>query len=125
MAQFDRAIETAIRLIKKNGQSIQWKQQTNNVPDPTKPWEIETTGFVEFNPFICFLPLDKDGREFLSSLGGSEITVGSYYGLMGAVPFTPIKSDTVVRDGVVLDIESIDLLSPNGQKVLYTIVFNG
>ncbi len=44
---------------------------------------------------------------------------------MGQVSFTPTKTDIITRDGVPLDINSIDLLSPNVQKILYTIIFNG
>lgn len=125
MAQFDRAIQTALKLIKKNGQEISWKQPTNSIPNPSQPWNQSTGSFTEYKPFICFLPLDKEGREFLTAIGGGEILSGSFYGLMGAVPFTPKKVDTVTRNGVVLHIENIDEISPNGQKVLYTIIFNG
>ena len=54
-----------------------------------------------------------------------EAVTGKFIGLMGNVPFTPKVSDVVTRNGDKLDIDSIDLLSPNGQKVLYTIIFNG
>jgi len=125
MGQFDRAIDTALRLIKKNGQQVSWVQKTDIVPDPTKPWLPEGSTELTYNPFICFLPLDKEGKEFLIAMGQSEALQGMFYGLMGEQPFTPSPKDVVTRDGVVLDIASIDLLSPNGQKVLYTVTFNG
>lgn len=124
MAQFDRQIETALRLIKKNGQTVAWTKRTISTPDPTKPLEqIETVN--TYTPYVCFLPLDLQGREFLFALGGGESASGAFYGLMGNVPFTPDRTDLVTRNGTALNIKSIDLLSPNGQKILYTIVFNG
>ena len=126
MAKFDRQIETALRLIKKNGQLVNWTSQTGeSLPDPTKPWLPVGTTPVIYTPHICFLPLDLQGKEFLFSLNGSEAVTGTYYGLMGNVNFEPNTSDIIVRDGIILDINSIDLLSPNGQKILYTIIFNG
>lgn len=125
MARFDSAIETALRLIQKNGQKVTWQQSLVVVPDATKPW-LPAAGTVALHePFICFLPLDREGKEFLIKLGATEVNVGMFYGLMGNVSFTPDPKDVVTRDGIVLDIAHIDLLSPNGQKVLWTITFNG
>lgn len=125
MGQFDRQIQTALRLIKKNGQQVDWVKTEETVLNPDMPWlpvgTIETT----YRPYICFLPLDLQGRKFLMSLGTApEIAVGSYYGLMGAVSFIPSKEDKIIRDGQSLSIESIDLLSPNRQKILWTIIVN-
>jgi hypothetical protein len=125
MGKFDRQIDTALRLIKQYGQTVIWEKKLSlSAPDPTKPWEqVASTALYE--PYICFLPLDLQGKEFLQSLGGGEAASGAFYGLMGNVPFVPDRLDVVTRDGIKLDIESIDLLSPNGQKILYTIIFNG
>lgn len=125
MARFDEEIEMALELIQENGQKVTWVKKVA-VPNPTEPWKPGDAASIEYTPYICFLPLDKEGKEFLARLGNTEALSGAYYGLMGNVPFVPDKlRDSVIRDGVTLDIESIDLLSPNGQKVLYTIVFNG
>jgi len=125
MAQFDRQIATALRLIKKNGQKVQWRKEAASIPDPLKPWLPVGTSPIIYEPFIVFLSLDLQGKEFLFSLNGSEAVTGAYYGLMGNVSFEPNTLDIVTRDGIKLDINSIDLLSPNGQKILYTIIFNG
>lgn len=125
MGQFDRQIETALRLIKKNGQQISWKRTAAILPDPDKPWLPVGDTEIEYTPFICFLPLDRVGKEFLQALGQSEAITGTYYGLMGAQPFAPNLKDVITRDGVPLDIASIDILAPNGQIILYTITING
>lgn len=125
MGQFDRQIETALRLIKKNGQQIVWRKTKPIVPDVDKPWLPTGDVEIEYTPFVCFLPLNRVGKEFIQSLGQSEAVSGTYYGLMGAQPFAPNLTDVVVRDGVELDINSIDILSPNGQIILYTVTING
>lgn len=125
MGQFDRQIATALKLIKKNGQKVEWKQYGQNAPDSAQPWNVVSDIEVTYQPYICFLPIDRDGKEFLVSLGRSEAVAGSMYGLMGAQPFSPNLKDTVMRDGVPLDIDSIEVLSPNGQIILYTLMING
>lgn len=125
MARFDRQIATALRLIQKNGQLVQWVVK-QNTQDPSQPWlEVEAAP-VKHNVYICFLPVDKDNREFINFLRGSnELKIGSLIGLMGNVSFNPSGEDFVERDGATLPILNIDPLSPNGQKILYTVEFKG
>lgn len=127
MAQFDRQIATAQRLIKKNGQQITWRKINDATPaDPDAPWNGGTQTVVEKQPFICFVPAkDSSTRIFMAYLAGTEVKTGRLAGLMGAVDFVPDDKDIVVRDGVELRIDSIDKLSPNGQAVLYMIEFKG
>lgn len=124
MGQFDRQVATALRLIQKNGQRVIWRQRGEGISDPQAPWLPVSDITVDNTPFICFLPLES-GKEFLMSMGKGEAATGAFYGLMGAQSFAPSLKDTVIRDGIELDIDSIDVLSPNGQVILYTIVFNG
>lgn len=124
MGEYDRQIANAQRLIARKGQLVTWRQQ-QRTPDPAKPWEV-TSAPVDYAPSICFLPVDKETRQFVNYLTGSnETKVGSVIGLMGNVAFEPSASDVVIRDGKTLEIANIELLSPNGQKVLYTIEFKG
>jgi len=125
VGRFDRQIQTALKLIKKNGQSVTWRQTPVTIADANAPWLDAPSTPVDYSPHICFLPIDREGQEYLASLGDTEAVTGSYYGLMGQVSFTPRINDIVIRDGVTLDIKSINLLSPNGQNILYTIIFNG
>lgn len=124
---FDRQIATAQRLVERYGQKVQWKSFVKGAPsDPLKPW-LPTEAIDNLHDvFICFVPArDSAMRLLLASLKGSEITVGRLAGLMGAVDFEPARTDSVIRDGVELSVDNIDLLSPNGQKILYTIEFKG
>lgn len=76
--------------------------------------------------WICFVPVrDKETRKLFAYLTGTEVKLGSLAGLMGNVSFSPDSKDVVIRDGVELRIENLDLLSPNGQKILWTVEFKG
>lgn len=124
MGQFDRQIATAKRLIQKNGQKVIWRQLPDISADPLKPWNGQLAAPIDNEVLICFVPAkEKSTRVLFEYLAGSEVQIGSLAGLMGEVPFTPNPKDVVIRDGVELRFESIDVLSPNGQKVLYTLEF--
>lgn len=118
--QFDRQIETALRLIKKNGQPVIWRS-LKNISSKSEPWKPSGIESVDYSVDICFLPIN--GRETKEYLGKTEVITGSVIGYMGKVDFEPSAKDVVMRDGSELRIESIDLLSPNGQKILYTVTF--
>lgn len=123
MARFDRQIAMAHRLIKKNGQTAIWRQlmRPNN---PGPPDDTDVSIPVDHSPFICFLPITKEDRQFINFLRDTnEVKTGNVLGYMGQVPFTPSAEDIVIRDGVTMAISNIDLISPNGQKILYIIEF--
>jgi len=125
MGQFDRQIETAKRLIAKNGQTVTWRKAGVDTPDTSKPWLPAADTPTDYdNVVICFLPPGRVGQELIRYLKGTEVTTGSVQGLMSAVSFEPAANDVVIRDGKTLRIKSIDPLSPNGQIILYTIEFD-
>jgi len=124
MARFDRAIQTALRLIAKNGEKVKWRVINDAAPtDPSQPWNPGPATPVDNDATICFLPVDRQTMETFTFIKGTEVPKGSVMGLMGNVPFAPNLKDVVIRDGKELRIANIDVLSPNGQKVLYTVVF--
>lgn len=127
MARFDRQIASAKRLIEKNGEKCIWRSIPAETPaDPDKPWNGGTNVPVESDVFICFVPVrNRDSRQFIEALAGTEVQIGKLAGLMGNVPFEPNLNDVVIRNGVELRMTTIDLLSPNGQKILYTLEFVG
>lgn len=124
MARFDRAIQTALRLIAKNGEKVVWRVIDDAAPsDPSQPWNPGPATPVDNAATICFLPVDRQTMETFTFIKGTEVPKGSVMGLMGNVPFEPNLKDVVIRDGKELRIANIDVLSPNGQKVLYTVMF--
>lgn len=126
MGQFDRQIATAQRLIAKYGQDVTW-QTVVEATNGAQPWKGTTSADTPNTAKICFVPVrDNDWRKLLAYLKGTEVPSGKLAGLMaGNVPFDPKLKDIVVRDGVTLNVTNIDLISPNGQKVLYILEFEG
>lgn len=125
MGKFDSQIATAQRLIKENGQLVSWKQQSVAIADDTKPWNSSRANEVSYPVYIVFLSPRSNGLlNVFQLLKGTDITTGGNRGLMGAVTgFTPQITDKVIRDGVTYAINSIDVLAPNGQTILYKIEF--
>lgn len=127
MGQFDNQIATAKRLIKRYGQSVTWKVANQGAPvDSGEPWKPTDIAPTEHTVEICFVSeREVFWRKILSYLKGTEVALGKLSGIMsGEIPFTPALSDTILRDGKVLTVSSVDLLSPNGQKILYTLEFS-
>ena len=127
MAQFDRQVQTALKLIAKNGQAVKWRVVRDEPPvDASQPWKPTNDATpVEKDVSICFLTVDRMTFETLSFMNGGEVPTGAVLGYMGAVDFEPSLKDVVIRDGKELRLENIDVLSPNGQTMLYTVVFKG
>ena len=125
MARFDAQIKTALRLIAKNGQSVKWRIVRDGAPvDSSKPWKPSNPATpVENDVSICFLTIDRQTYETLSYMAGGEVPMGAVMGLMGAVDFEPSLKDVVIRDGKELQLFNIQELKPNGQTILYTLVF--
>jgi hypothetical protein len=125
MAVYTRFIKTALRLIKKYGQIVDWtiplKQNDN-----TQPW-LKLDGLPEIKkPSIAFFTVDKEMKEtFRYGEGFRDVAEGSLIGYMGAVDFEPSLNDSVFRNGKTLQIKNIDCLNVNGEIVLYTIEFAG
>ena len=123
MARFDRAIQTALRLIAKNGEVVTWKQVSEGgAADPDEPWNQLPAETKSYNATVCFLPVDRITMETFNFAKGTEVPKGSVMALMGKVPFEPGLQDTIERGDQKYRIASLDVLSPNGQKVLYTAV---
>ncbi len=125
MGVFDRQIKRAKEQIAKKGQAVTWRQLSNGAPaDSSKPWKPSASTKNDKPVRIVFLPLDLETRKFLSYLKGTEVPAGSFAGLMAAVDFEPAIKDVVIRDGKELTVRNFDLLSPNGEKILYILEFD-
>jgi len=124
MAQFDRQIKTAIKLILKNGVAAKWRIIDDPVTDEElTPWKPGAYTPEDKDVVICFLPVSTQAMQSFNFINGTDVPKGSTMGLMGNVDFEPNLKDVVIYDGKQLRIASIDLLSPNGQKILYTVIF--
>lgn len=125
MGVFDRQIATAIRLINKNGELVQWIDRVATPVDPATPWlptgEVDTSTDVK----IVFLPVGTRFLELLQIAAKSEVPVGSQKGLMAAVGFVPKIDSLIIRPSQnrQYKLKSIDTISPNGEIILYKLEF--
>lgn len=130
MGEYDRQIAGAKRTIAKKGQVVTWRIRSQGTTDAG-----EVAGATKWRPkaatpatpddrsvSIVFFPITKEKYESLVARG-IELTTGAQMGLMGAVDFEPSQKDAVLRGGVLMPIETIDVLAPNGDPILYEIVF--
>lgn len=123
MGAFDRQIQTALRLIEKNGEQCDWLTGKVVATDPAKPWLGGARSATVKHPYICFLPATDGASGFgLSKFrAGTEVEAFSTFGLMGAQDFEPDITDIVTRDGKALVIKAIDAIKPAEQVVLYIL----
>ncbi|UUV44525.1 head-to-tail adaptor [Rhodobacter phage RcMotherGoose] len=130
MAGYERQIASAKKTIAKKGQVVTWRIRAQGTTDAG-----EVAGATKWRPkavtpatpddrsvSIAFFPITKEKYESLRAMG-VELTTGAQMGLMGAVDFEPSQKDAVLRAGVLMPIETIDVIAPNGDPILYEIVF--
>ena len=119
MGVFDRSLNAAQRLIRKYGQDVTWQKRIDGVPaDPAKPWLPAEVAVNSFNVRMVFFPEKSDALAVAMLLRGTEVHSGALVGIMAAgITFVPDIKDTVLRDGMMLAIESINLLAPNGNAI--------
>jgi len=130
MAGYERQIAGAKRTIAKKGQVVTWRIRNTGTTDPAevagatkwRPKAVPDTEPDDRSVSIVFFPITKEKFESLRAMG-VELTTGAQMGLMGAVDFEPSQKDAVLRGGVLMPIETIDVLAPNGDAILYEIVF--
>lgn len=127
MAQYDRQVASALRMIKKYGQSVTWRSLTNGtLPDPNKPWLVGATQESDKEAVIAFFPRDKENEYTKrSKRDANEVTVGDCLGYMGRVEgYVPQLKDIVIRGSATYTVERLDIIRPNGEDpILYTIEF--
>ena len=124
MGVYDRQIASAKRQIAAKGQDVTWRVLVDGAPaDSSKPWKPSQATPDDKPVKIVFLPSTMANNQLIKYLKGTEVPTGSLTGLMAAVDFEPKAKDVVVRDGVELVVESIDLIAPNGEPILYTLEF--
>ena len=123
--RYDRQIATAKRLIAKYGELCTVTVQGADMPDPAKPWIIIPGVPVVYQDVsIAFLPINKEQRESLIYRKGEEVAKSSTIGYMGVVLFEVDLTIIVTRkSGQQLFLNDIQDLNPNGDKILFTLVF--
>jgi hypothetical protein len=124
MGQFDRQIALAKRLIKKYGEPCLWAPSgTPTTADPNQPWISTDAAPVAPTPVFILKKLDKQDV-FARLTAGSSVESGGQKAIMAANGIIPSMIDSVVTsDGTRLALQSIDKLAPNGQVIVWFLVF--
>lgn len=126
MSRYDRQIKSAARMIERYGQSVTWKQSPLTVADPSQPWK--TTQSAPVNTVVSMIFIRRGRGTGLAAalyrmIKGTDVPTGAPRALMAQVPFTPELTDTVDRDGVLMNIATIDPVAPSGIPIMYVIEF--
>lgn len=120
-------IATAQRLIKKFGQEAQWIIPGAFVPDnPDYPGGSGSSSDPEvIEVWVCVLPEDRVGYEWVKYIVDTEIPDGNGYLLLaGGINFEPdITHSIILADGSTVKPSKIDKLAPSGVPILYTVKF--
>lgn len=124
MGQYDEEIADAKELITEFGQSVEW-QQTVEVENTEQPWKGTSGTPKKYKTKIAFVAAkDNEWRKLLAYLKGTEVASSRMAGLMaGGQKFIPSLKDFVIRGDKTLAIESIDIVQPSDQPILYIVEF--
>ncbi len=127
---YERQIATTRRLIAAKGQACLWRKPAPE-DNGAAPWRDIRDGSPTDAPvsIAWFSPRDlgRGSENFLQALAGHSVDVpeGFQIGLMGAVDFVPLTSDTIVKgtdaEGAETAIVTIDILAPDGTPILYFV----
>jgi hypothetical protein len=138
MGVYDRQIAQVRRQVKAKGQLVTWVSVSNVTPaDANKPWAsgANASPAPEHMVYIAFLPAGGGSYNALVAAlarmaGAKELATGTLNGLMAPdASFVPDETDVVrrinPRTGVAenLRINTLELLAPNGEPILYSIGF--
>jgi hypothetical protein len=134
--------QTALRLIKKYGQSVVWRQRNDGtLVTAGKPWEGTTPDdHTDHTVYIAFMNVNKEGAEnqryqnqgkipdssrintsSYSELGFSINSLGNVVGLMGQVSFVPSIRDKVLRGTKAHRVVNINNIDPAGPVLVYQV----
>lgn len=123
MGTYDSQVALAERLIREKGKPVQIVRQTT-VTDPDKPWEpgepIEELDDA-YGVFLNFTA--NDMATFGKMAGASEITASDRKVLLAAAVLSgaPTPNDKLRDESGDWSIETAQVLSPNGENILYTL----
>lgn len=119
MGRFDGQIETAQRLLQKNGTKVTLRKITPGAPsDPSKPWEPGAdVSSIQTGVWAVFLDYEQ------MMIDGSLIQMGDRKALIPAQNLTeaPQVNGHVINGSDVWTIKSVKPLNPNGQNIMFEV----
>lgn len=123
MGTYDSQVALAERLIREKGKPVQIVRQTT-VTNPDKPWEPDVPTETLDEAYGVFLNFSANDMATLGKMvGASEITASDRKVLLAAASLTgaPSPNDKLRDESGDWSIEYAQVLSPNGENILYTL----
>lgn len=124
MGVYDSQVALALRLIQEKGKAITLQQVNTIVPDDAKPWETSAETPDPIVMRAVFLNFNHQDVETHHRMGDTEIDAGDVKALVAADPaiaYVPSVGDNITDEETTYSIEWVQVLAPNGQKILFTL----
>lgn len=123
MGVYDSQVALAERLIREKGKAVQVVRQTTTTT-AGKPWEAGVPGESLDDAHGVFLNFSREDMATMSKMAGaSEVQASDRKVLVAAAATTaaPTINDKLRDENGDWSIEWVQVLSPNGQNILYTL----
>lgn len=123
MGIYDSQVALAERLIREKGKAVQVVRQATTTT-PGKPWKAGAPNESLDDAYGVFLNFSQKYMETLSKMAGaSEIQASDRKVLLAAAALSgaPTTNDKLRDETGDWSIEWVQVLSPNGQNILYTL----
>jgi hypothetical protein len=122
-------IDTAVRLIEKNGRPVSIRRTSTTTGDPAKPWggagdtttatdELTTAVFFNENAQDLEARLSTAGQLVVSPVEQSKVLV---YLAARDIGVAPTIADKLVDGSRVLEIQQVETVQPGSQVILYIL----
>lgn len=119
-ASVTNAISTANKMLAKYGAAATWIQYKDAAPNVLKPEEPGARTVKSFPCKVLLTRKNRIGWEFLKFLAQTEIVESNEVALLaGACGFTPTKADKVTINGVTANVDTLNVVRPDGRPVLW------
>jgi hypothetical protein len=123
MGVYDRQIAQAKRMIKAKGKRVTWTKH-DATQDVNKPWKTTSAGTPTTYPvYVVFTSPGAFLQALVHMVAGTSVPTGAPDAIMAAVPFTPEENDSISSDGEIFVIKDFNIVAPNGEPILYKLVF--
>ena len=118
MAEYDKAIALAKRLIDKKGRTVTLMLSENAASDEGKPWEVNEVQRRSVDVKAVLVPIES------KYVDGTTVMVTDKQMYLAAADVTfPITPQAKVRDkGYDNQVIKVETLEPGDQVVLYTVI---
>lgn len=118
MAEYDKAIALALRLINKKGRLITVMKKRMEPNDSDEPWDVSEVHRDKFDTKAVEVPIESKYVD-----GTTVVMTDRQFYIPAASATFSVTMDCKIRDkGYDLQIVAINELAPGEQRVLYTVL---